>query len=161
MSRSVNNRLVETQILGTRDEAVSPYYDAIEKKYVVEHVIKITSGQVVAKVYAMDQPEGSLRQSNKFLGSTPLFDLAELGSKHRLNASAMLLLMSIRAHCDMRGGDSENVSFMGAAIGLDNQTTTRATKRLREAGLISTKQTGPGRKLKVSCHWGKRYIGQK
>jgi hypothetical protein len=160
LPKSADNRLAETRRLGTREEPVTPYYDAAEKKYVVDHTIEIASGRVIAKVYGMDFAEGNPRRSQKFLASTFLSDLAELRSKHKLNAPAMLLLMSIRAHCDMRRGDSENISFMGAAIGLDSQATTRATKRLRETGLISTKQIGLGKKLSVSCHWGKSYSRQ-
>jgi hypothetical protein len=161
LSRGIDNRLAKTRRHGTREEAVSPYYDADEEKYVIGHVIETATCQIVANIYSMNLPQEKPHRSKKFLGATQLSDLGELRSKHGLNASAMLLLMSIRAHCDMRGGDSENISFMGAAVGLDSQATTRATKRLREIGLISTRQTGPGRKLRVSCHWGKPYIKQR
>jgi hypothetical protein len=140
---------------GKREPAVrkvTPYKEPETGRWVSEEHIDPVTGDLVARTFPFADPNFGAA-NKRYLRMTLLGDFAKLASL-KLTADAVLLLIGIQAHSDMKDGICDNIAARGREIGLDEQRARRAAKCLTNAGLITTSQEGAGTKSLIISHWG-------
>ena len=141
---------------------VTPYKEPETGRWVSEEHIDPITGGLVARTFPFADPNTSAA-NKRYLRMTLLCDFAKLATL-KLTADAVLLLIGIQAHSDMKDGICDNIAARGREMGLDGQRAQRAVKCLAKAGLITTSQEAAGTKSVIVSHWGassKRTFTQK